>query len=270
MSSSSLSSLSSVNSLGSIYPQSRDQVPVPETGTSASTSTSRASSATPTDADPSASMMSASARSRRKAKSKSTPQTQVLVPAHLEVEYARAYADLRAATIYALYRLGYTNPKRKSPDDAVEVPTLPMVLAAGFPDVERARRRVNEVDRKIVKAQAIAQAREESNTPPETEVEDNEEEEIYGGDEEEEEDGREEEVRQIWARFIEMESARKSEAPPAGRKKRKQPSDSSQDVFQSDRQLRRRVTVTAVQESSAVASRGTRARLRSTKVIRAH
>lgn len=153
-----------------------------------------------------------------------------------------------------------------------------MVLAAKFPDVERARRRVNEVDQKMqiwesapwAAAEMFDEPEEEGDGHPAREEE---------GDEEEDED--EKEIRAIWARFVERErlTASKSEgAAGSAKRKRKQAvpdSSGSQEIYQSDRQLRRRVAVDrSVTVSEGAATTGSRKRvgLRSSngKFSRAH
>jgi hypothetical protein len=143
-------------------------------------------------------------RSRRH--TRSTPAKDVAYgPQHLEHEYSLAYEELRSATIYALYRLGYTNPKRRSPEDEVYIPSLAMVLAARFPDVERARRRINEADRKI--REALEMGHTWHNTPwPNYRVIFDEQGmavdvvEVEAGDEEETDED-ENELREVWAKF---------------------------------------------------------------------
>lgn len=141
-------------------------------------------------------------RSRRQ--TRSTPAQDVAYgPQHLEHEYSLAYEELRSATIYALYRLGYTNPKRRSPEDEVYIPSLAMVLAARFPDVERARRRINEADRKI--REALEMGHTWHNTPwPNYRVIFDEQGmavdvvEVEAGEETDEDES---ELRELWAKF---------------------------------------------------------------------
>lgn len=127
-------------------------------------------------------------------------------PQHLEHEYQMALAELREVTINALYRLGYTNPKPRSPEDIIVKPSLDMVLAARFADVERARHRIDEAHRKIQEALAIGQTW--YNTP-------------WPSDSEDEDDERINEIRQLWAKFETSKLAESKEKRGSGRQKRK-------------------------------------------------
>ena len=141
-------------------------------------------------------------RSRRQTRS-SPAEDFTHGPQHLEHEYSLAYEELRSATIYALYRLGYTNPKRRSPDDEVHIPSLATVLAARFPDVERARKRINEADRKLKEALEMGQTWHNTPWPNHRVVFDEKGMAVdvveAGGEDESDED--ENELREIWAKF---------------------------------------------------------------------
>lgn len=205
---------SSTNSIDSNTSRTHAQLKQsPHSSLSSLTSSSRAPSDAPADTDsksfiPTASRCLRSSglppnttislfespnRSRRR--TRSVPDDDVYGPPHLEHEYSLAYEDLRSATIYALYRLGYTNPKRKSPDDEVNIPSLNMILAAKFPDVERARRRINEADRKLTEAIEMGQTWDNTSLAEEREilVVDGE---VVGGI-----DDDEMEIRKLWAKF---------------------------------------------------------------------
>ena len=142
---------------------------------------------------------------------RSTPADELIYgPQHLEHEYNLAYEELRSTTIYALYRLGYTNPKRKSPDEQTRIPSLEMVLAARFPDVERARRRINEADRKL--KEALEMGQNWYNTPwPNYRVIYDEQgmavDVIEVAEGEEDIDDDELELQRMWAKFATPESA---------------------------------------------------------------
>ena len=142
--------------------------------------------------------------SHSRRQTRSTPGEDIYGPQHLEHEYSLAYEELRSATIYALYRLGYTNPKRRSPEDKVYVPSLAAVLAARFPDVERARRRINEADSKL--QEALENGHTWHNTPwPNYRVIFDEKgmavDVVEVQDDEDGIDEGENEIRQLWARF---------------------------------------------------------------------
>jgi hypothetical protein len=124
-------------------------------------------------------------------------------PQHLEHEYSLAYEELRSATIYALYRLGYTNPKRRSPDDEVHIPSLATVLAARFPDVERARKRINEADKMLREALEMGQTWHNTPWPNHRVVFDEKgmAVDVVEAEEGDESDEDENELREIWAKF---------------------------------------------------------------------
>ncbi|THH29215.1 hypothetical protein EUX98_g4969 [Antrodiella citrinella] len=86
-----------------------------------------------------------------------------LGPRHLEYDYHVAYEELREATILAAQALHFQWPKRRpritasKPTreevmDELSRPTLAEILAAKFPYVERARRKVNEADQRLQEA----------------------------------------------------------------------------------------------------------------------
>lgn len=169
-------------------------------------------------------------------------------------------------TIYALYRLGYTNPKRKSPDDEVDIPTLPMVLAAKFPDVERARKMVNEADRKLSEALALGQSWENTPWPSSRASVDGiatEAAEVAGENDDVDDDVDERELREVWARFVAKESERELSGKDlgsamvanGGRRKRKCRED-TEEIRQPDRQQRRRLDPSTSDGSAAYKGTG--------------
>ncbi|TCD71670.1 hypothetical protein EIP91_005436 [Steccherinum ochraceum] len=107
------------------------------------------------------------------------PQYHPLGPRHLEYDYHVAHEELKSATIRAAQSLQYPWPKRKgnasgarskrgqSSDDLVR-PTLAMILHAKFPDVERARKLVNEADERL--QEALERGETWDNTPVPEEI----------------------------------------------------------------------------------------------------
>ena len=152
-----------------------------------------------------------------------------------------ALAELREATINALYRLGYTNPKPRSPDDIIFKPTLDMVLAARFTDVERARNRIDEAYRRI--QEAIAIGRTWFNTPWPTETEEDDDERIN-------------EIRQLWAKFETSEFAESKEQQGSRRQKRKCREAAEEASAVSERLKRRKVEDTPASSTSQVRRAG--------------
>lgn len=174
-----------------------------------------------------------SKHSRRKTRSAPVGES-TLGPQHLEHQYQMALAELREATIHALYRLGYTNPKPRSPEDIIFKPSLDMVLAARFTDVERARRRIDEADRRIQEALAMGQTWH--NTP-------------WPTDAEEEDDERINEIRQLWAKFETSELAESKAKQGSGRQKRKCREAVEDASSNSERPKRRKVATPPREES---------------------
>lgn len=103
-----------------------------------------------------------SERRRRQTRSASADEV-IYGPQHLEHQFDLAYAELRSATIYAMYRLGYRNPRRGSSEETNPKPRLGDILARRFSDVERARRRFEEAGRKI--QEALRRGQNWFNTP---------------------------------------------------------------------------------------------------------
>lgn len=95
-----------------------------------------------------------------------------LGPRHLEYDYHQAHEELRAATIRAVYEMGYKPSKKalngpstrsKSNPSSSRLPTVADIVAAGFPYLLQARRKLNRADRLL--QEAISNGQYWDNTP---------------------------------------------------------------------------------------------------------
>ncbi|KAK7676636.1 hypothetical protein QCA50_011202 [Cerrena zonata] len=97
-----------------------------------------------------------------------------LGPRHLEYDYHQAHEELRAATIRAVYEMGYkpvkqslNGPSTRSKSNATStpsrLPTVAEVLAADLPYVIQARRKLDQADR--VLQEALSNGQYWDNTP---------------------------------------------------------------------------------------------------------